>query len=929
LRGQTSLNGNNQALIVVDGVRVNNSELTTERSLAGVAYSNRGIDINPNDIESVVVLKGAAASALYGSEGAGGVLLITTKKGSAKKGKNPLSVDYTSTFTLSQVNKLPELQNKYAQGSAWYSADGVTPEYLAPQTGFLTSWGPLVDTLYWDGANDYDYDKNGNIVGQSDPTAQTKVTPYDNLGTFFQLGQAFKNDLSVSGGSEATTFRFSFGHLKEDGIVPNNSFERFNVGLATQSKLMNDKLNINTSANYSNSGGTRIQQGSNISGLMLGLLRTPVTFDNSNGLEDPVNDPSSYYTSQLTQRNFRGGGGYDNPYWTVNNTQFNDRVNRFIGNINASYAFTDWLSLSTRIGTDFYSDSRTQRYEIGSRSFPSGQITQEEYVYNNFNTFINLMGTKYFGDDHSLSYNIGTEFYQSQFTLLSTTGSGFSFAGFMNMGNASSITSATSISRNRTYSLFGSIEYGFRNYLYLTVTARNDWLSSLINPSVDFDAANISVFYPSASLSFVFSELMPKNDILSFGKVRFSFAQVGGGAPSPYLTGTNYTATTIGDGWTNGITFPFLGQTGFTFANTLGSSELKPSLTTDLEAGLDLRFAKGRLNLDFTYYNRRSTNQIIVIPIAPTTGYTSAVLNSGALSTNGIDVMLNITPVKTKDFRWDIGFNFTHWKTMVDDLADGVENQYLDGFTGTGIYNVAGQEYGQIYGGAWQRTNDEDASGNAVFNVDMPYNPSGQVVVDSASGYPLVDPLDRPIGNPNPDFILGINNTITYKGLSLSFLFDWKQGGQMWNGTQGALTFFGMSKLTEDRDMPDGTPNFVFDGVTQDGSTNTQSVLLNEDWYTGNGGGFGAVAEHFIQETSWFRLRQLSLSYTLSNKILEKTPFEAITVSFVGRNLFLITPYEGVDPETSLVGSSSNGQGLDYFQMPNARSFALSLNVKF
>jgi TonB-linked SusC/RagA family outer membrane protein len=929
LRGQTSLNGNNQALVVVDGVRVNNSEFTTERSLAGVAYSNRGIDINPNDIESVVVLKGAAASALYGSEGAGGVLLITTKKGSRKNGKNGISVDYTSTYTLSQVNKLPELQNKYAQGTSWYSADGVTPEYYAPQTGWLTSWGPLADTLYWDGAADYDYDKNGNIVSQSSPDASKKIVPYDNLGTFFQLGHAFKNDLSVSGGSKSTTFRFSFGHLKEDGIVPNNSFERFNAGLATQSSLMNDKLNINTSANYSNSGGNRIQQGSNISGLMLGLLRTPISFDNSNGLADPVNDQSSYYTDDLTQRNFRGGGGYDNPYWTVNNTPFTDRVNRFIGNINASYKFFDWLTLSTKIGTDFYSDSRTQSFEIGSRTAPAGQIIEQEWVYNNFDAFINVLGSKYFGDDHSLSYNVGTEFYSTQFTALSTTGDGFSFPGFMNMGNASSITSSTTLSRSKTYSIFASVEYGFRNLIYLTVTARNDWLSSLIAPNRTFNAGDISVFYPSASLSFVFSELIPQNDILSFGKVRFSFAQVGGGAPSPYLTGTNYTSTSVSDGWTNGINFPFQGQTGFTFENTLGNSEIKPSLTTDLEAGLDLRFFKGRMNLDFTYYNRKSSNQIIVVPIAPTSGFSSAVLNSGALSTNGVDVMLNITPVKTKDFRWDIGFNFTHWKTMVDELADGVENQYLDGFTGTGVYNVAGKEYGQIYGGAFQRANDTDNNGNPTFNVENDYNPSGQLIIDSVSGYPLVDPLDRPIGNPNPDFMLGINNTISYKGLSLSFLLDWKQGGQMWNGTQGALTFFGMSKLTEDRDMPGDNPSHIFEGVTQDGSANTKPVLLDENWYTDNGGGFGAVAETFIQETSWFRLRQLVLSYSFSQKILDKTPFAGLSISFVGRNLFLITPYEGIDPETSLVGSSSNGQGMDYFQMPNTRSFALSLNIKF
>ncbi|WMX13017.1 SusC/RagA family TonB-linked outer membrane protein [Aureispira sp. CCB-E] len=936
LRGPTSLNGNNEALIVVDGVRINNEELTTERSLAGVAYSNRGIDINPNDIESVVVLKGAAASALYGAEGARGVLVITTKKGKGGKTKNGISVDYTSTYTLSQVNKLPELQNKYAQGTSWFSADGVTPEYRGPETGWPTSWGPLIDTLYWDGDATYQYDNNGKIVGQSDPNAGQKVTPYDNLNSFFQLGHAWKNALSVSGGGTVATYRFSFSHLKQDGIIPNNTFERINVGLNSQANFLDNKMKIGTSINYVNSGGNRIQQGSNTSGIMLGLLRTPSTFDNANGLADPVNNSSSYYfSSDKTQRNYRGGGGYDNPYWVVNNSPFVDRVNRFIGNLNASYEFTKWLTLSTKIGTDFYSDTRKQSFEIGSRTLPNGQVIEDQYTYHNINAFVNVLGSKYFGDDHSLSYNIGTEFFTTRLNQQLTQGDGLSFPGFMHLSNTGSVTSITDLTRTKTYSLFASVEYGFKNMLYLSLTARNDWLSTLIAPTKKFKAGDLSVFYPSASLSFVFTELLPDNDILSFGKVRFSFAQVGGGAPTAYLTGTNFTnpepgtINALNDGWTDGILFPFNGQAAYIYDAVLGNPNLKPSRTTDYEVGADLRFFKGRLNLDATYYYRQSANQILVVPIAATSGFQRAVLNSGSLSTNGVDIVLNATPVKTKDFRWDIGINFTHWKTVVDALADGVERQYLDGFTGSSIYNVVGQEYGQIYGGAFMRVNDTDANGNPIFNVDKPYNPNGQMVIDSASGYPLVDPLERPIGNPNPDFLLGINNTLSYKGLSLSFLLDWKQGGQMWNGTQGALTYFGMSKLTENRDMPGDAPNYVFEGVTQDGSTNTKPVLRDENWYTGNGGGFGSVAEHFVQETSWFRLRQLSLSYTLSSKLLSKTPFTGITISFVGRNLFLITPYEGIDPETSLVGSSSNGQGLDYFQMPNTRSFALSLNVKF
>jgi TonB-linked SusC/RagA family outer membrane protein len=860
LRGPTSFNGDNEALIVIDGVRINNDELTTERTLAGVAYSNRGIDINPNDIESVVVLKGAAASALYGAEGARGVLVITTKKGNGSKTKNGISVDYTSTYTLSQVNKMPELQNKYAQGSSQFNNGN--PEYLGPETGWLASWGPDMDTLFYNPDPTYEYDPNGRIVGQSAaPAGAKQVTPYDNVDDFFQLGHAWQNALSVSGGGNVATYRLSFNHLRENGVIPKNSFERINVGLASTAKFLDDKLNLSTSVNYVNSGGYRIQQGSNTSGIMLGLLRTPPSFDNSGGFDDPANNRGSYYTPRGTQRNFRGGGGYDNPYWTVNNSPLTDRVNRFIGNFTAAYEFTDWLTLSAKLGTDVYSDVRKQKFEIGSRTLPAGQIIEDQYVYSNVDIFVNLLGTKYFGEDHSISYNLGTEFFNTSLNQQFTQGDGLSFPGFVHLSNASTITTLTNLTRTKTYSLFGSVEYGFKNMLYLSITGRNDWISTLIDPSKPFNASDIAVFYPSVSGSFVFSELIQGNDILSFGKVRASFAQVGGGAPTAYLTSTNFTTpdpgtvNQIADGWTDGILFPFQGQAGYVYNAVRGNPDLKPSRTTDLEFGLDLRFFKGRLNIDATYYNRRSTDQILVVPVANSSGFQRAALNSGSLSTNGVDVMFGVTPVKTKDFQWDMNINFTHWRTMVDELAEGVENQYLDGFTGTGVYNVAGQEYGQIYGGAFQRTNDTDADGNPIFNPDNDYNHNGQMVIDSATGYPLVDPLQRVIGNPNPDFLMGINNTLTYKGISLGFLFDWKQGGQMWNGTQGALTFFGMSKLTEDRDLPNDNPTYVFDGVTQDGSTNTRAVVRDEFWYRGNGGGFGNVDEHFVQDASWFRLR--------------------------------------------------------------------------
>jgi TonB-linked SusC/RagA family outer membrane protein len=936
VRGQSTFDGNNEALMVVDGVRISNAENHSERSLGGVANSNRAIDINPNDIESITVLKGAAASALYGAEGSKGVVIITTKKGkSTKELKNGIAVDFNSTYTISQVNKLPELQKKWAQGTGWYSADGVTPEYFGPETGWPTSWGPSIDSLRYDGATDYDYDVNGRIVGQSDPTATSQaVTPYDNLSSFFRNGNMWRNDLAVSGGGDVATYRLSFSNLSENGVIPNNSFGKTNVGLSSTAKFLKDKLKLSTTINYTNSGGTRIQQGSNISGLMLGLLRTPATFDNTGGVDDPVNNSASYYRSNGRQRNYRGGGGYDNPFWTVNNTLFNDRVNRVFGSFQAAYKFSDLLTISTNIGTDVYSDHRTQEFELYSRAFPGGRVMDDQYNFKNIDAYLNVSGTKTFAEKHSLSYNLGINHYETYLQNTLVIGDGLAFPGFVHLANTSSVSTVNSTSRQRNFGFFGNIEYGFNNMLYLTVTGRNDFLSSLISYDRDFKAADVSVFYPSVSTSFVFSEIIPQNKILSFGKLRLSFAQVGGGAPGAYLTSTafttpaNGTINAIADGWTNGIIFPFNGLTGFTYNSLAGNGTLQPSLTTDFETGLDLRFLNGRIRLDASFYTRTSKNQIISIAIAPSTGFQRAVLNNGTLSTTGVDLELNTTPVKTKGFSWDLGVNFTKWNTIVKDLPDNVEYQYLDGFTGSSIYNIEGQRYGVIQGGAFMRANDAAGTG---YDVNLPYNPDGALII-GADGYPMVDPLERVLGDPNPDFLMGITNTLCYKGVELSFLFDIKQGGDMWNGTKGALTYFGMSKLTENRDMPfqdPATGSLTFTGFNEAGAPVTSTVLADENWYTGNGGGFGDVAEGFIEDASWYRLRQLSLTYNFTPKMLEKTPLRGLSIGFVGRNLLLFTPYTGIDPETSLVGSSSNGQGLDYFQLPNTRSFAISLGVKF
>lgn len=965
LRGQTSFNGNNEALLVVDGVRLDNSEDNSERVLNGVAYSNRGMDINPNDIESVSVLKGGAAAALYGVEGARGVIVITTKKGTSGKG---LSVDFNTNYTVSQITQLPSFQEKFSQGSGgqWYGPDGSDGIWWGGFSRAL-SFGAAIDTLAWDGS-DYKWDKNGRIVSANDPTAQTPVTPYDNIDAVYQNGTMWTGNVGVSGGNDVMNYRFSFGRTNQTGIVPKNDYNRTNLGLKVGGKLFDDKLKFGASVNYVTSEARRIQQGSNTSGLNLGLFRTPVTFDNTNGSNNAADDQSAYQFPDGSQRNYRGGGGYDNPFWVINNTPFFDKVNRMYGSVNLAYEFSKWATVSTTLGTDFYTDNRKQEFELGSRTFPGGQIFEDQWNYRHTDVYFNLLGNGNLTDDISLSYNLGVNLYDQYKKQNYVQGDGITFVGFRELANTNSIVSTVDHDLQRTAGVFGSVDLGYKNFLYLTLTGRNDWISTLIVPTKAFSAGDISVFYPSASLSLVFTELL-ELEPLSFGKLRLSVAQVGGGAPNAYLTGTPYvvpsnttTIQSLNDGWTNGILFPYQGTPGYTYMPLQGNVNLVPSKTTDYEVGVDLRFFNGRVGIDASYYHRNSTEQIIPINVANTTGFQRGVVNSGELQTEGLGVVLNLVPVKTRDFSWDVTVNFSKWKTTVQSLPDGVPSQYLDGFTGTQINNIAPlkdengnvtqtYEYGMLIGGAFQRVNDVDADGNPIFNPAAAYNPGGALVIDDSGsididsldyndnyGFPLVDPNARVIGNPNPDFLLGISSTLRWKKLSLSFQFDMKKGGEIWNGTKGALTFFGKTKLTEDRvnviwsDVNGfvhdyANANHQFEGVlASDGSANGIQVPLDENWYTGNGGGFGAVAEHFVEDASYYRLRLMSLSYNFGDVL---KGFSNFTVNVTGRNLLLFTPYDGVDPETSLVGSSSNGQGLEYFQMPGTRSYSVGLNVKF
>ncbi|MDJ0646006.1 MAG: SusC/RagA family TonB-linked outer membrane protein [Flavobacteriaceae bacterium] len=941
IRGATTMRGDNQALIVIDGVRSNNETLNAQANTAGTAQSNRLMDLNPEDIESVSVLKGAAATAVYGTAGSAGVVLITTKKGA--KGQR-FQVSVSSQISFDEISQQIELQDTYAQGRVV----GGVPTWRGPETGESGSWGPRLSELEYstnpsnyDAANGnqgaafdnqgvYRWDNNGFLVPRGQGNGQP-ANNYNKLNSedFYQTGISLTNNISLSGSNETITYRFSASDLKQNGIIPNEEYKRrtFNLGATLQAT---DKLSFETAMNYTRSDYNRIQQGSNTSGLLLGLYRTPATFDNSNGLgaDDAVDNRAAYEFADRSQRNYRGGGGYDNPYWTVNNAPGVEEVHRFFGNFKANYSVNNWINFGLNVGVDQTIDTRKQVFEIGSRTNPTGRILLDNYLTRQSDVNLFITGDGDITDDFSFNYLLGANWFSFNNNRVNTTGVGLLFPGFLDISNTATVSSFEDENRYRSMGVFVNAQVGWKDMLYLNFSARQDYDSRLRDPAKAFNASDIDFFYPSISGSWIFTEVLPKNDILSFGKIRASWAQVGAPPPFAYSTGTSYEVNDIDGtgvlgGWGNGIVFPVSGITSFELDNLAGNPNLKPEITTTQEYGIDLKFFGNRITLDAAYFTSDIEDAILNASLAPSSGFTSKWVNAGLMSSEGWEITLSGRPVVSDNFTWDTTLNWSTSEAVVEQLAPGIERLFLAGFQTAGTYLVEGLPYGAIVGGAYLRTEAGTASDTSLSI------PGGDIVINPATGYQDIDNTQRVIGDPNPDFILGWNNSFRYKNLTLNFLFDWKEGGDLWNGTAWALSFFGRSQLTAN--TREETP-IVLNGVLPDGNggftPNNIPIVRDRSYWTSNVGGFGSVGEQFVQDGGWLRLRELSLSYNFPKDWFKNILIESAYVTFTGRNLWLDTDYDGVDPETSLTGNG-NGQGFDYFNNPGTRSYMFKVGFNF
>ena len=892
IRGVQSITQNNQPLYVIDGIPISGSESGGIYGVDGVATSNRNIDINPDDIESINVLKGGAATALYGLRAASGAIVITTKKGKANPGKK-ISVDFNTYIQFDKISMTPAMQTSYGQGHAgnWYSGDRLT-------------WGPKLDSMslskdpsVW--GKWKDFDNAGSLVSNNSKLSKVGAAQTYDPYKFFQTGVTTNNSLSLMGGTDVSTFYFSFSDNQSKGIVPNNTFRRNTFKLAGDTKL-GEKFKLSGTANYMITGGNRIQQGSNTSGVMLGLLRTPSTFDNSAGYILPENEYGVVPLQNGTiQRSYRHGRGYDNPYWTANENQYSDHLDRLIGSVQVDYFATKWLSVTYRLGVDWWGRRwKDQLNMYSATAYPDGWNKDGQETEKDFNSDLMININKDFAKDFNLKVLLGQNMTQQYYKGLSSTANGMVIPEYYDLNNGKTVSSTTATSQVRRAAIYGDVQLSWKSMLYLSLTGRNDWSTTLPQGKNSF-------FYPSVGLGWIFTELpgLKNNKILPYGKLRVSYAIVAKDA-SPYNTLTYYNTPSVLDGWTTGLVFPWNGNNAFIISNNLGNNQLKPEKTKTWEVGADLKFYQNRIGISYTYFHNKGEDLILSVPIAATSGYSTTTMNAASMTTYGHEITLDAVPIKTKNWTWDIIINWSQIKNNVDALATGINQIFLGGFEGSEIDAMAGQPYRTIYGYDWVR----DGAGNLVIGSD---------------GYPIMADKMSNLGNVDPIWTGGIGTNLRWKDLSLYLLFDIKYGGKMWNGTRGAMDYFGTSAGTLNRDEW-----YVFPGVNQNGQTNTIPVKRDYYWMTQNvGSGFTGPMVDYVENSGWVRLRTVTISYNFT-KLLKKTFIQGLSVYFTGTNLWISTKYKGIDPETNLLGAS-NAQGIDYFNMPGTKSYTVGLNLKF
>lgn len=917
LRGEKSLTGNNNALLVVDGIPISNTSRTSGTALSQIDFGNQGNDINPDDIESITVLKGPAAAALYGSIGANGAVMITTKSGKSRHGKSKTEVTVESKYTLSSILKYPELQNKYGQGNIY---DGIADDHREnfswglPFDGQLRPWGQVID---------------GNQL----------VKPYsaikNNIKDFYNIGKTWENTASFGGGGDNSSFYLSLNALNNDGVTPYTFYNKYSVRFNAATTFAN-KFYANINLNYLNINSRVETQGQSAGGagsVWEDLIQTPRDIPVAE-LKDLNNKYYGMSFTDATGVNRYGfyGAYANNPYWTAQNYDNRDVTNRIIGSATVGIKPNDHWNIYDRVGMDFVSDGITSKipkytllpFDEAYYSDPSGNLQthtnnggyfqSDENSMNFYNDVIANYNTQ-LNEDIGLDLTLGNNVTIIRDRYLSDNidpvANGLVNPGFYSFTNAqnTNVAPVNTVTERAIIGAYGDLRLDYRRQLFLELTGRNDWTSTLA-------PTNRSYFYPSANLSWVFTETF-KNDftrnILSFGKLRGGYASVGNGAgayqnnPARFVVGS--AATGFGT-----VNLPFITTQngspvqvpGFALQTGIGDSSLRPERTNAFEAGVDLGFLKDRISVEFTYYHNHSIDQIVPIPVAPTSGYLSQVVNVGDVTNKGIELSARVTPIRTRTgFRWDLFGTYTKNTNRVDRLNAGTNQINLGGSTEMSVVAAVGKPFGEFYG------------------TDLLTDGKGHVVVDSASGMPKLNTTGVYKGSYQPKFIASWGTTLSYKGFSLNLTFYTKQGGKFYSSTKDLMDFVGTAKETENRD-PYVFPNSVYENAAGQYVTNS-TKFSPYDYYTN----VIPAGQHVI-DASYVKLQEASLYYTLPSKWTKHTFFGDARIGVYGNNLIIWTSEENkyVDPEVN-TGGSTNLQGYDFRARPSLRNYGISVRLTF
>lgn len=899
IRGESSLDINkNQPLFVVDGIPISNDIYNT----SNVDYGNPAGEINPDDIKSISVLKGPSASALYGSRASNGVIIITTKSGKSNKGIG-ISVNAGMTFQTPLV--LPKFQNKFGQGDSGqfegsnFGYDGIYANDPTGGDSYDESWGPRLDVgderTQFDSPTENGY-RGGDvhILNRGDIIATPWVSHPNNIRNFFELGKVRNLNVALSGGGERSNYRLSFTNLDQQGMVPNNDLQRNTIALKTNFWLT-DKLSASASVNYMKTeSSNRPVQGYS--------TNTPMYFFTWMGRQVNMNSLKDYWQPGLEgvqQFNFNYNY-HNNPYFLQyenTNSQIKDRI---LGFVSLTYDFTPNLSLKMRTGTDLYNDLRPYRKAFSTQGTTSGSYSEIKVYFEERNSDFLLSYHKALNNDWGVGASFGgNQMIQTRKQAV-TTAPQLLIPGIYNFGNTAADLTVTQTNQSkRINSLYATGQLNYREMIYLDITGRNDWSSTL-------PKSNRSYFYPSVSMSGVLSDMFTLPAAISFAKLRVGWAEVGNDT-DPYSLRNTYSYSQSWDGYA-AVTTP----------SKLKNSNLKPESISTYEIGTNLQFFKNRLNLDVTYYDAHSRDQILPLEVSETSGYATRVINAGEIRNQGVEVMLGGTPLKLSNgFRWDISVNFSRNRGKVVKLVDGISS-YNQSSPGEDSYIQArvGERMGAIYGPGFERA------------------PDGQIIIGTDGNPETTSDLIY-LGNYNPDWMAGVSNTFSFKGITLSALFDIRQGGvfisRFLNKAMGAGQLKETQRLREDREV--GTEydaaDYYHEGVNlnTDGTyTANQYGVTIRDYYKQY---YDHNSEAQTLDASFVKLRELKLGYTVPAKVFGgRLPFQAMSISIVGRNLALWTKNQHFDPETVATGSTGMIPGYENMSIPTAKSWGFNINFK-